>query len=845
MNSKKTNPRQLNLRALRHSYKVLCLELCVLSFTLAAPHAFAANNVTFSSVASNAYYTGDANSCAIDLNNIITYGGYQFLAYYNTSSQVMIARRAAGDSSWTTVNSGFTGSPSDDHDIIALAVDSTGTMHMSWDMHNIPLEYATSNASVLSSDFSSTSFTQRTSTNAPSLFPSAGATTNEVTYPTFYHIPGSNNLLFAYRNGGAGGGSGNGNEYMNIYNPTTGTWSQSFVINGEKTSVNAYLNNLVYTSTGNLLMSWTWRATSNWQTNSNIMFAQSPDNGATWYKQGGTTQYTLPIIQSGTPSTSVGQIIKSIPQNSSFINQTSMAVDGTNRPMIASYWVPNNTIGDPNINYPTGYLQRQYMLAYYTGTKWDTSQVSNRTTDTAIDTSGADVRDLGRPIVLVDSANRILLVTRSENTSMGATANPATPNNDIVVYYTTDSQTGGATLPDQLHWNSFTLDSANMGIWEPTYDSAAWAASSELDLFYEPSGLTGQTSGNVSVLSWNEAAFFTQTWNNASGGGDGVTWDTNTNSNWANGAGASKFHIADTVLFNDSNNNNYNVTINSTVRPGSITVNNSAGNYIFSGTGGIAGTGSLTKSGTGYLTLNTANSFSGGTIVNAGALIVANPGALGTGALTIHSGATVALQSGLSSAVLLPAVQLDGSTNAWLGSLDLAGNKLVVENSLTHAAAFATLQNQVYYGITHTSGIFSTALPSNTALAVIDNRALATPFSTFGGIAVDANSILVAPELLGDTNADGHVDLTDLSTVLNNFGQSTTAWTSGNFDNQPTIDLTDLSAVLNNFGMTYASAHAVAAAQIIPTPEPATLALLAPLVWCSAFRRPRRSESCS
>ena len=58
----------------------------------------------------------------------------------------------------------------------------------------------------------------------------------------------------------------------------------------------------------------------------------------------------------------------------------------------------------------------------------------------------------------------------------------------------------------------------------------------------------------------------------------------------------------------------------------------------------------------------------------------------------------------------------------------------------------------------------------------------------------------------GDANMDGQVDLTDLSTVLNNFGKSTVLWTDGNFDGQPTIDLTDLSDVLNNFGSSAPSA---------------------------------------
>src|SRR5262249_463594 len=159
--------------------------------------------------------------------------------------------------------------------------------------------YAISNTPVTGATLSSLAFTAQTATNAPTLFAGGGATTNEVTYPQFYTIPGSSNLLFTYRNGAAGGGSGHGNQYFDVYSPSTHTCTNNFVINGEQTNVNAYLNSLVYTSSNNLLMSWTWRATPNWQTNSNIMFAQSPDNGATWFHQGETAQYALPMIQSG------------------------------------------------------------------------------------------------------------------------------------------------------------------------------------------------------------------------------------------------------------------------------------------------------------------------------------------------------------------------------------------------------------------------------------------------------------------------------------------------------------------------------------------------------------------
>ena len=176
--------------------------------------------------------------------------------------------------------------------------------------------------------------------------------------------------------------------------------------------------------------------------------------------------------------------------------------------------------------------------------------------------------------------------------------------------------------------------------------------------------------------------------------------------------------------------------------------------------------------------------------------------AAGDRRVTIHTGGTLQLQSGLSTAVVSPSVTFDGSVGNWSGTLDLTNNKLVVEAVVTKASALANLQSQAG------TVLMSSTKPGTFGIAVVDDAALAVPLATFGGQPVDSNSILVSQELLGDANIDGHIDLTDLSTVLNNFGSTTAAWTSGNFDGAATIDLTDLSNVLNNFGATNPNASA-------------------------------------
>jgi autotransporter-associated beta strand protein len=637
-----------------------------------------AQNVSISTVAANGYAAGDVNSCAIGVNTLTTAGNYQFIAYYNSSNQVQVARRALGTTTWQTFNSGFTGATSDDHDVIAMAVDSAGKMHLSWGMHNVALKYAMSDASVTTPTLSSIAFTTQTAGNAPTLF--AGPT-GSVTYPQFYHLPAgspdANKLLFTYRNGS----SGSGNQYFNVYDPASNTWTNSFAIDGDRTSVNAYLNSLAYTSNNNLLMSWTWRATPSWQTNSDIMFAQSPDNGTTWYRQGGTTQYGLPIIQNtsnGGNANQVAQVVKAIPQNSSFINQTSMTVDANDHPLIATWWAPNWNVstnsGDPN---------RQYMLVYYDGTNWRTSQITNRTSDDAIDTSAADVRDLGRPIVLTDDQGRVLVVTRSQDTAMGAYANPATSDNEIVVYYNTvASLDGGAPAP----WKSITLDTANMGSYEPTYDAELWKSQRKLSLFYQQMGL-GQASSSVGVLDWDEAAYFAALNANSWNGGAGGTWElaANWTSGVPNAAGAiAKFGTginppaADstvtlsgtktlgTLVFDSPTfhytlangsgggsialNNGAGVAASVSVNSGSHTIAvpvslPSAGTNITtaSGTqlsisGNISGSGGIAKSGGGTLALSETNSYSGTTTVTGGALRITTAAALSNNSLLSLNG---------------------------------------------------------------------------------------------------------------------------------------------------------------------------------------------------------------
>jgi hypothetical protein len=205
--------------------------------------------------------------------------------------------------------------------------------------------------------------------------------------------------------------------------------------------------------------------------------------------------------------------------------------------------------------------------------------------------------------------------------------------------------------------------------------------------------------------------------------------------------------------------------------------------------------------------------------------------------LHILAGGSATIAVGVTHTLFTDSLVIDGGSTP-TGSLGITDNKVIVEATANHSAVFATLQAQVLYGNTHVffDGIYDPELPANYGVAVMDNAVLGK--ANFGGIAVTMNSILISQELLGDANADGKVDMNDLNTVLSHLGVATLNWTSGNFDGQPTIDLTDLNDVLNNLGLTNPNASVVTG-DVIATPEPASLALLALAVPLFVRRRSR------
>ena len=127
-----------------------------------------------------------------------------------------------------------------------------------------------------------------------------------------------------------------------------------------------------------------------------------------------------------------------------------------------------------------------------------------------------------------------------------------------------------------------------------------------------------------------------------------LTWDGTPTGNWnitttnwrPNSGPDTAYGQGNFVTFDDSLAGTPNVNLTTTLTPASVTVNNAAVNYVFSGAGSISGGTALIKNGSGTLTLSETggDNFSGGIIVNNGTVILANASSTMSGGTTINAG---------------------------------------------------------------------------------------------------------------------------------------------------------------------------------------------------------------
>jgi hypothetical protein len=246
--------------------------------------------------------------------NYVAARGYEYASWTRSDGHPVIAQRSHRRGGWSTPTdlSGILGTQvADGHNYTSLGVDGNGFVHVSGNMHAVPLKYCRSNSADSIASFSAQTM--------------ADGNIDHVTYPTFTPLP-NGDLLFFYRNGF----SGDGNSYLKRYSVSSGTWAQvAMVIDGVSEGQSAYTGLLVPSQDGSKLgLSGNWRVSGSPVSNADVWFIQSADGGVTWTDVNGTA-VALPMTHATSP------LAYPHAQNTGLLNTANLDWDSSGHPHLA------------------------------------------------------------------------------------------------------------------------------------------------------------------------------------------------------------------------------------------------------------------------------------------------------------------------------------------------------------------------------------------------------------------------------------------------------------------------------------------------------------------------------
>jgi unsaturated rhamnogalacturonyl hydrolase len=328
---------------------VFCLSLFMASAQLAGVSVADTAALTLA----NGVYGNIINGQSFQQDALLSYKGWQYMAWYNASRQVCIGRRKLPAGAWeiiafTDYHFSFARNLDNDaHNTISIGMCAKdGTLHMAFDHHASDLHYRVSQKQVLGNP---AAVKWDASLFSPVLdYLEEGKPLKAVTYPCFTSTP-AGNLLFSYRRGG----SNNASYYIGQYNGSSGTWKNIHpIISGEgdykdpykgvSKSRNAYLNGVTYDGKGRLHITWVWRELAEGVGNRDICYAYSKDDGNTWYNtfnQVVATADGKKVMNTFTP----GITIKTLDRGWGNMNSQSQTVDNKGVPHTVMYHRTTNS----------------------------------------------------------------------------------------------------------------------------------------------------------------------------------------------------------------------------------------------------------------------------------------------------------------------------------------------------------------------------------------------------------------------------------------------------------------------------------------------------------------------
>ena len=359
---------------------------------------------------------------------VFTHGQAQFAAFYDADRFMVLARRPLEDGEWETRRTAHQGNAADAHNSVSLVVDGAGILHVAWDHHSSPLNYARSVAPG--------------SLELEPRQPVTGRQEGRVTYPQFHRLPGGD-LLFLYRDGA----SGRGTLVLTRYAVAAGRWSvvHSNLIDGEGERSPYW--DMTVDRRGGLHLAWVWRETPDVATNHDLCYARSDDEGRTWSTSGGS-RLAVPI------SARTAEYAARIPQQRNLMNSPAIAADDEGRPYVTTYWSP--APGTPP----------RFHVVHHDGDAWTVIDGPVQPESFTLSGGGTKAPPISRAAVLVERAgrvSRIHLVFRDPGPARGGRVVAAT-----------------LERPGAPSWTVRDLASGPFGAWEPAIDPDAWSQRHEV-----------------------------------------------------------------------------------------------------------------------------------------------------------------------------------------------------------------------------------------------------------------------------------------------------------------------------------------------------------------------------
>lgn len=307
-----------------------------------------------------------------------------------------------------------------------------------------------------------------------------------------------------------------------------------------------------------------------------------------------------------------------------------------------------------------------------------------------------------------------------------------------------------------------------------------------------------------------------------------------------------------------------------------LTLSSSGANSITLGNV-VSGPGSLTKTGTGSLTLSGANSYSAGTTLSAGTLTLASDTAAGSGSVALNGGT---LQSSgtrtIANNIVLGGGAIGGSDNLTLGGV-VSGSSALTKNGsgtlrLTSAnsasGAVAINAGSLTLGANGALGSVSSVTIASGAALTLDaaggnliNNAAGITFAggtlnannrseTFGALNLTGLSIL---NLLDDAT-DADLTFASFGSLGGGGGLTINGWKGEGFFSQSPggtgdrlfigglLSQQQLDSILFAGAPTVSGkAYQLPSGEIIPVPEPTTWALLGASIAAIPFMRRKRA----